>query len=415
MANFQYLARDKKGDSVENVIEAPSRFEAIGMLKSQGLTVVSVAPLIEKRIRTQTRREKIKKKQKRVREHKIGLRATAIFCRQLSVAVNAGITIMDALRFIAEDIEEPYFKQVLTEIVNDLRAGKHFSEALAKHKKIFSPLFVALMRTAEESGTMHKTLDYLSHYLEKSERLNRKIHSITAYPAFIFIFFILAILIFTLFVLPRFEAIFFDFGAQLPKITQIVFGVNRFLIRHFPIIASAVVAVMVAVVIYGRTIKGRYNIDKFKLKIPLFGELIRKSSLCKFCRNLGVMVSSGVSIEKAIKITSHVCNNKLLEESFEKVRQRIITGTDISGSLGREKVFPRLMVRMVGIGESSGRLVQMLDRISDMYEDEVEGTIMVATSLFEPVMIVVFGGIVLVMVLAIYFPVFKVAMTMRGG
>jgi type IV pilus assembly protein PilC len=414
---FEYTARDSSGKLVKGTLEAKTRFDAIAQLKHQALTVIILSKLkgkqqVEGKATDETQAKKKKKGLFDVK--RVSLRDLSVFSRQLSVSINSGVTILDSLRCIGEDMDNPYFKDVIEEVVNDVNTGSSLSEAMAKHKKVFGALFVALVRSAEESGSMPKMLDYLATYLEKSVALLIKIRSITAYPIFVAAFFVVVVILMTLFIIPRFDDIFSSFEAELPWLTQTVFRTNRFVIRNFPIFFILAVLACIAFIMYNRTPKGRFQVDKFKLKLPLFGKLLQKISIARFCQVLAVMIRGGVPIGIALEVASDVCDNRVIEKSIKEVRDQVMHGSDISTSLGRDPVFPRFVVRMISIGESSGKLDEVLDKIKQMYEDQIEGTIMVATSLFEPIVISLFGVFVLIILLSIYIPIFKLALSMKG-
>lgn len=415
MQEFTFTARDTSGKSVIDSLRAKSQYEALAQLKGNGLTVISIEPLtLKHKIKSSESKSTAAKKRKSlVMKKRVSSQELSTFCRQLSVSINSGVPLIESLSGIAEDMDSPYFKEILLAIIDDIHKGGHFSDAIAKYKNVFTPVFIALVRSAEESGSLNQVFEYLSQYLEKGVRLKQKIQSITAYPLFILGFFIIVVFIVTIFILPRFESIFMGLGAKLPTITRIIFDLNRFFINSLIWFILSAFAFIAAFVLYYRTEKGRYNIDKLKLRLPIFGSLIKKYSIARLCRVLAIMIQGGVSIETAIEISSQACGNKVLERSLGYVREQIITGAGISASLRHDDNFPNLVLRMIGIGESSAQLPQVLNKVSDMYEDQVEGSTMILTSLFEPVIIIVFGGVVLMLVLAIYMPIFSSAMGMR--
>jgi type IV pilus assembly protein PilC len=293
-----------------------------------------------------------------------------------------------------------------------LDEGLPFSQAIGRESGVFDRLFLALIRAAEESGSMTETLGYLATALEKSDKLARKVRSIMAYPIFIGVFFVIVIVIMTLFILPRFQEVFAGFGGKLPLLTRVVLGGNKFIITHLLEIMAIILGAIVLVMVYVRTSVGRTQRDAFLLKLPIAGNLIRKISVARFCRNLGIMLRGGVPVTTAITIAAEVLGNRAMEATLRRTHDRIVEGNDIASSLDT-KAFPRLVVRMVGVGESSGRLPEVLDKVADLYEDQIEGSIMVATALFEPFIIIFFGCIILVFVMAIYLPVFTVAATAK--
>jgi type IV pilus assembly protein PilC len=410
MPVYQYSARNASGDVIKAAVSAASRYEALASLYGQGLTVISLEGADESLLADPASPRRVSARH--MLFGRITLTDKATFCRQLAVSVSAGIPLRESLESIAADMENPAFATVLEEVVRGLHEGQTFSQTVAAHERVFSRLFVALIRAAEEAGTMAATLEYLAASLEKADRLARKIRSITAYPMFVFVIFCVAAAIMTLFVLPRFQDVFSSFHAQLPLLTRTVLAVNRAILDNLLLILLVILAVVVAIAWYGRTPSGRMNIDALKLKLPFFGLCIRKMSIARFCRNLGVMIHGGVPVATAIEIAAESLGNVVMEQALLASRERIMAGSGIAASLDRA-VFPRLVTRMVGVGESSGRLPEVLGRVSDMYDDQVEGSIMVATSLFEPMIICVFGVIILVLVMAIYLPVFSMASTVK--
>jgi len=411
MPLFEYVAKTSRGMEVRSSLEAASRHDALGELQTKGLTVVELSAADDDMLKTVAAASAPtpRPRKRRLLEARVSLTDRAIFCRQLSIAVGAGVPLREALESIAEDVDSGALSDILGRITQRLHDGQPFSEAIATEKKLFSPLFTALIRAAEEAGSLPLTLSEMAVSMERAERLGRKIKSVTSYPIFVAVFFCIVSLIMTLFVVPSFEESFGDLNADLPRLTIMVFSFNRFFIRNFPAIAGVLIGLTVALVLYGRTKAGRLRFDAIVLRLPLFGPCLQKFSIARFCRNLAMMVQGGVPIALAMEISSQTCGNQSLERSLLQARERILNGQDISSSLGQERHFPRLVIRMVSIGETSGRLPEVLDKVSDVYEDQVEATIMTAMSLFEPVIICVFGIAILLLVLAIYVPVFTVA------
>jgi type IV pilus assembly protein PilC len=411
MALYNYIAKNKEGQEVRSSLESGTRLEALEALRKKGLTVVDLfsvenghpvalrMPLSE--LRKQKHGVGIAKK--------IKLIDLALLCRQLAISINAGVPLRDALESMEGDLEHPTLRRVLKDVAQKLNDGKSFSEAVASHPKVFNAMFCGLIRVAEESGTLPGTLAQLADYLERTEKLQRKVRSMAAYPSFIAGFFVLVCLVMTLFVVPKFTDIFDGLGANLPPLTQVVFSVNRFLLDNFILVAFSVFILFTVLVLYGRTDGGAYRKDRIKLNIPAIGTWIRKYVIARFCRNLSIMVHSGVPISTALEICSEASGNAVTGRALVEARDRILSGNSIASSLSQSMDFPRLLVRMVGVGEDSGRLPEVLDKIADMYEDQVETDLTTAMALFEPVVIAVFGGFILILVLAVYIPIFTVS------
>ena len=408
MPLYQYVARDAGGEVTESSLSADSRFDALSLLRSQGLTVIELhgtGAWEDQAGNTGTRR---KRRTTPLWRARIGLTEKALICRQIAISVTSGVPLRETIASITEDMTNPSFKEVLTGVLARLHDGHSFSEALAGYQKVFGRLFVSLMRSAEEAGSMPETLEHLSNSLERSDRLARKVRTIASYPIFVMGIFVLICLVMTLFVLPKLRESFATLHSDLPALTQAVFGVNEFIVAHFWLFAAGAAGLSALYVIYKRTPTGKRQLDQMKLRVPFFGECLRKLALARICRNLAIMLRGGVPVTTAIEITSEVCGNQVLENALLDARDRIVQGNDIASSLGYSGTFPSLVVRMVHVGETSGRLPQVLEKVSDTYEDQAEGAIMVATSMLEPVMICVFGANVLALVLAIYMPALSI-------
>ena len=405
MPDYRYSAKDSSGREVAGVYSAASRFEALSQLHERGLTVTDISDEGVGIGGLEVVKVPVKKG---VGFGGISMAEKAIFCRQLSISVSAGIPLLESLESIAADLENGAFRRVLERVLKKLDDGAPFSQAIAGEPKVFDRLFVSLIRTAEEAGSLTETLNYLATSMEKNDRLARKIKSIMAYPMFIGGFFILISGIMTVFVLPQFQDIFAGYGNNLPKLTRMVFAFNTFLIHNTLWIFLGIVAAIVLGTMYAATSVGRLQIDGVVMRLPIFGDIVRKLAVSRFCRNFGIMMAGGVPVATAIEIAAEVLGNKVMEASMKSTRNKIMAGNSIASSLDK-KVFPRLVARMVGVGESSGRLPEVLTKVADVYEDQVEGTIMVAISLLEPIIIAVFGGLILLLVMAIYLPVFSSA------
>ncbi|VGO17538.1 Type II secretion system protein F [Pontiella desulfatans] len=420
MASFSYIAKNKEGQEVRSSLEAATRLEALEALRKKGLTVVDLfnvedAPSSAKPALAKVKTAKPAKvpRQSFSFASKVKMTDLAVFCRQLAISVNAGVPLRDAIEGIGMELEHPVLKRISIDIVQQLHDGRSFSEAIARHPKVFNEMFHGLVKVAEESGKLPGTLRQLADYLEKADRLRRRIKAMAAYPIFIGIFFIIVCMIMTLFILPQFTDIFGGQGAELPAFTKLVFGVNEFFVDNFLVIVVGVVLSTTAFVLYGRTPAGSYQKDKFKLAMPYAGGCLKKYILARFCRSMAIMVHSGVPISNALEICADATGNQLLKRNVLGVREMIMTGNRIASSLEKSGIFPGLIVRMVAVGEDSGQLPEVLDNVSDLYEDQVEVSVMTSMALFEPLVICVFGAFILMLVLAIYLPIFTVSTGMH--
>jgi type IV pilus assembly protein PilC len=405
MATFTYTAKQSDGEIVRATLRADSRHGALGQLRARGLIPLSIEEVGRGRKRTRTRKRGSFTRW----GGGISTADRALFCRQLAISVNAGVPLRESLESITEDLDKPGFKRVLEQIVDQLHAGTSFSDALVQHPAAFNTLFVALIKAAEEAGSLPQTLEELAAAEERTQQMQTKIRSITAYPIFVAIFFCIVCVIMTLFVLPKFQKIFSGYDTELPRVTQIVFGINEFLIDNVLFIGGGIAILVIGLYIWSRTTAGQYMFDALKLKIPYFGPCVMKFAVARFCQNFSTMIKGGVPVATAMEMAAATCGNRIMERSLLQARDRIIEGAGISESLERDVKLPRLVVRMVSVGESSGRLPEVLERISVVYQEQVEAAVMVATSLFEPLVICLFGIVVLVLVMAVYLPVFSAA------
>jgi type II secretory pathway component PulF len=411
MTTYKYKAKDSQGSVVESTIQAESRQEVLSMLRSKGLTTISLEE--NETDNGESKKKKVRGPRKPIMSPRVRLPDITVFCRSLSISVNAGVPLRESLESIHEDMDNPALKKVLSDVVDGLHKGQAFSDTLAVHPKVFTPIFVGLIRAAEESGALALTLGQLAFYLERTEKLQRKIKSIMAYPAFVAGFFAVVCLLMALVILPKFQEIFGGFGSDLPPLTRFVFGLNQFFIDNAWVFFGVLIALVIGYKFYRKTPKGHRQTDAFMLKIPFFGTCLQKFIIARFCRSLSIMVKGGVPIAHAIEVTAAVTGNTVLEDALLRCREQIIAGGGIAKSLDSQELFPRLLIRMLSVGEEAGQLPEVLEKVSDVYEDQVEGSIMVSTAMAEPIVICVFGALVLVLVISIYMPIFTVATKMR--
>lgn len=421
MALYSYIAKTKDGQEVRSTQNAATRLDALEILRKKGLIVVDLFSVEEQ---SQNAPKKIILKDTVTPEKKpaasffsgsskVKMTELAVFCRQLAIAVNAGLPLRDAIEGIGMELENPVLRRISGDMVRQLHDGRSFSQAVAMHPKVFNSMFQGLIKVAEESGTLPSTLKELASYMERADKLQRRIKSMSTYPMFIGIFFIAVCLIMTLFILPQFSDIFAGQGNELPGITKFVFGLNTFLVDNILLIFVAVVMLVAGISLYRRTPGGSFQWDKLKMNIPYVGGCIKKYVLARFCRSLSIMVHSGVPISSALEICADATGNQLIKRNVLNVRELIMSGNRISASFEQADVFPGLIVRMVSVGEDSGQLPEVLDNVSDLYDDQVEVSIMTTMALFEPLIICVFGVFILMIVMAIYMPIFSVSSGMQ--
>ncbi len=402
---FQYTACDKSGRRIKAIEKAETMAMLVSRLKNQGLTALSISEMKPARAGFGAWRigwfARVSRKE------------LAVFSRQLASILHAGILLTEALHTIAEDMENQYFSHVINQIVKDVNAGTGFSAALSRYPNIFPATYLAVIKSGEEIGNLAATMTSLAKYLEDYERMREKFRSAMLYPIFLSGFLIFVVAIIVIFIIPRFKKIFAQAGAQMPLLTRIVVGISEFCIRHA---FAALVALIVAGIVSWFLLKIpkiRYAVDARLLKLPHLGKLIRKAFIARFCRTFSVLLGGGVGIATALTVSGDVVSNTFIRHLIGMVKDAVISGVAIADAMRSHETFPRIVVKMVAIGEKSGKLDDMLRRSAEYYEQELETTLNNFSSLLEPVFIIVIGGVVLTVVLALYLPIFKIAAAVR--
>jgi type IV pilus assembly protein PilC len=399
MPTFKYAAKERGGAPVNGVTEAQDQKALVEALRKQDLTILSIKEISKK--------NSVSFLSKWGGGVKLG--ELVLFSRQMATMIDAGIPLVQALEIISEQIENKSFRAITTDVKKDVASGMGFNEALAKHPRAFSPLFVNMIKAGESSGALDSIMDRLAQYLEKTDSLIRKVRSAMIYPAVVSFMALVITLILMMKVVPVFKSIFEDFGSELPGPTLVLVTLSDFLIAHF---VEWFIVSFIGFVFLGRFIrteKGRWMMDRFKLKMPIFGIIMRKVAVSKFSRTLATLVKSGVPILTALEIVGKTANNKVIEQAVEKVRGSIREGENITTPLARSKVFPPLVVRMISVGEQTGELEKMLTKIADFYDDQVDAAVSGITSLIEPLIIAFLGTVVGGIVICMFLPIFKIS------
>lgn len=404
MPNFKYTAKDDSGKTVSGIFEAADYAAAVDMLRKKGLTIMSVNESAAKSniFAVSFGRKKVK------------IEDLVVFSRQLATMVDAGIPLVGALDILGDKIEHKAFGEVISKIRNDVETGSSFSDAISKHKKIFSPLFVNMVRAGESSGMLDDILDRLALYLEKTSRLQKKIVSALIYPAVVSAMAAGITLLLLLKVIPVFKEIFSGFGAELPKPTAVLIAVSDGLQKYFPVVAIITVAIAFLAAKYVKSERGRLQYDSLMLKLPIFGVLFTKVAISKFTRTLSTLIKSGVPILNSLEIVGKTSGNKAVEKAVETVRANVREGESIAEPLARSKIFPPMVVRMVSVGEQSGELEKMLSKIADFYDEQVDAAVSGLTSLIEPLIIAFLGVVIGTIVICMFLPIFKITSVVGG-
>ncbi|MBL1175307.1 type II secretion system F family protein [Pantanalinema sp. GBBB05] len=341
---------------------------------------------------------------------KVTVKDKAIFSRQFATLVNAGVAMVRGLGVLSEQCQNPKLKKALTDISSDVQQGVNLSDAMRKHPQCFDGLYVSMVQAGEVGGVLDEVLNRLAKLLEDIARLQNQIKSAMSYPVTVGV---LATLIFfgmVRFLLPIFAKIFDEIGVDLPEFTQMMMNISYFV--QSPINLALTVAIIIGAVFayrqYYKTRVGRETMDRFFLKMPLFGDLIQKTATARFCRTFGALTRSGVPILTCLEIVRDTAGNQVIANAVDEAKREIQTGGMISIALQKEQVFPLMAIQMISIGEETGELDKMLSKVADFYEDEVEQAVKALTSIMEPIMIVLLGGMVGSILLAMYLPMFKV-------
>lgn len=429
MANFQYTALDAKGEQTTGAVQASTDAEAIQILRGQGLYPTQVIEEGKGKLNTPKGKSAAKAKAKPMSASAKGKVVKAggrikpkilmIFTRQLATLIDSGLPLLRGLTVLGKQEPNLVLRATVNALADSVQGGSTFSESLAQHPKIFNKLYVNMVKAGELGGVLELVLQRLAEYQEKANKLKNKIVSAMVYPVIV-MFIAVAILIFLmLFIVPRFKDMFSEMGdAELPLISKIVFGFSEFMLSNPFFVPNAVfifIAVVVAVFLFnlwGTTKGGRNSIDNLKLKLPIFGDIQRKSAVSRFSRTLGTLVTSGVPILQALNITRETAGNVVISAAIDKVYEAVKEGESIVTPLQATNVFPAMVISMVDVGEETGQLPEMLLKVADVYDDEVDNAVTALTSILEPIMIVVLALVVGAVVFALFLPLIKVITTM---
>ena len=396
MPTFTYTARDAKGEMKQATVEAPSRDEVMNQLKKQKLQVIKV-----------DEGGAIKKK----KTGSIKMRDIVIFTRQFSTMINSGLPLVQSLQILADQSENPALKEVSRQVVYDVESGNTLADAMRKHPKAFNELYVNMVAAGEAGGILDTILLRLATFIEKNDALVSKVKGAMIYPGVIFTVAGGCISILLIFVIPTFQKMFGDAGVALPLPTQIVIQMSIFLrTKGWMVVVAAVVAFR-SVKKYYATSAGQLVMDRLMLKVPILGDVIRKSAVSRFTRTLGTMISSGVSILEGLEITAKTSGNRVVQDAIMESRASIAGGDTISAPLKKSGVFPPMVISMINVGEQTGGLDEMLTKIADFYDGEVETAVAGLLAMMEPMMIVFLGIVVGGMVVAMYLPIFDMVNT----
>src|SRR5262245_15934315 len=416
MPSFFYRARDINGRAHEGIEIAASEDEVLRMLENSQLIPVfienrapSAAAAVRSRIVLRVR-ELLERWRTSVKPVSV-----ALFARQLSTMISAGLPMVRSLRSISRDHEDKKLGGILERVADDVQKGEPLSTALGKHPGAFSEVFVSLVNTGEVSGTLDRIMDQTATYFERAESLRLKVQAALRYPIFVTTFALAILVVMIVKIIPMFSGIYERFRVQLPLPTLILLAISRAVVSNLLLVTALAAIGTAGVWYFAQTERGRLWIDRVKFNLPLFGPLIRLYAITKFSRTLGILTASGTQILHALKVMRPVPGNKVLERGIDLVRSRVEEGDSLARAMEDAGVFPEMLVQMTATGEETGQLDSMLTRTADFYEQRVTTQVEGLSSLVEPIAIVVLGGIVGVMLLALYLPIFNLGQAMRSG
>ena len=396
---YTYTVRDRNGREITGSLEADSADALTGKLSQMGYFVVSI--------------EEVKKSLKKREIHIFGTRVKSkdmtIFTRQFATMINAGLPLIKCLSILAQQTESQSLSDIITDCQKDVESGRSLSEALSKHPQAFSELYIAMVRAGELGGMLDDVLLRVANQLERDAEIRAKIKSAMTYPLVVLAITVLVVAAMLLFVVPKFANMFTELGGELPAYTKFLVNVSHFLAGWGGLVV--IVAIIGIVIAYRRikaTEKGRLAIDRIKLKLPVAGTLFHKTAMSKFSRTLGTLISSGVPILGALEITGETTGNMVVTRALDGVRAGVKEGETIARPLAQSDVFPPMVTQMIAIGEETGALDVMLAKVSEFYDSEVNSAMDSLSSTIEPVLLVVLGGSVGAIVIALYLPIFKV-------
>ncbi|HUJ09311.1 MAG TPA: type II secretion system F family protein [Verrucomicrobiae bacterium] len=431
MSKFNYVALDTKGHEITGVLEGDDTTVAVRRIHELGYFPTNVTrvrsdrktntppsrPKTAVRHRTTLLRKGAGQTELKIfQSNKVGSKVLTVFSRQLAALIDAGLPLLRGLDVLREQEENPVLRRTIGRVSEAIESGSTFSDALAQHPKVFNGLYVNMVRAGEVGGVLDVTLDRLAAFQEKAQKIKGKITAALVYPLVVMCVAGAIVSFLMVVIVPKFKEIFADLleGRPLPALTQVVIGASTLVKERFWLVAVTIFGVWLAVKLASRTTKGRYALDALKLKAPIFGKLIRKASIARFARTLGTLISSGVPILQALTIVRDTTGNAAIAPAITRVHDAVKEGERIVQPLKASRVFPPLVVSMVDVGEQTGALPDMLLKVADIYDDEVDNAVAGITSLLEPIMIVFLAVVVGTIVIAMFLPLISI-LTIFGG
>lgn len=424
MPRYTYVALDSRGQEANGVIEANTQNEAIGALRQSGYFPKSIAEESKAKPgkapkavgKTAAKDLKVNINIPFLQRQTVKGKTLMIFTRQLATLIDAGLPLLRGLTVLSKQEPDLVLRKTILSLAEAVQSGGTFSESLAGHPKIFNKLYVNMVKAGELGGVLELVLIRLAEFQEKAQKIKNKVVSAMFYPIIVLVIAIAIMAFLLVFIVPKFQQIFDDMlgGKPLPLLTQFVIGVSNLIKNNSLIIVAVVIAAVVGFKVFQKTAKGAELIDKAMLKLPLFGDLTRKNSISRFSRTLGTLVTSGVPILQALNITRETAGNLIIAQAITKVHDAVKEGESIVNPLEASGVFPPMVISMIDVGEETGQLPEMLLKVAEVYDDEVDNAVAGLTSLLEPIMIVFLAVIVGTIVIALFLPLISIISGMQA-
>jgi type IV pilus assembly protein PilC len=399
MKSYKYIARDCSGTRKEGLTQAAGAHDVLTWLRQQGFTPVSVNEVSAG----------AKEKHRAAKRKRIKAADLAALCSQLTIMLEGGIPITAALNTVAEDVDNPQLQEVLQRVGEKMQKGEPFSESIAQFPRVFNQLARAIILAGEIGGNLPAALQRLAEYFENRDKLISKVRSAISYPIFMFSFIVVLVIFIMTFIIPRFRSIFDELGGDLPAFSKAFMAFYDGLRDNVLYIIGSVVFLIVSAVFISRTKKGHYVFSRISLRLPLIGKILVQAFIAMFCRTMGTLLAAGVSVLEVFDILSSMTRNDIIKSAITQTKEHVVGGSHVSLSMSAAGFFPNMVVKMVQVGEESGSLATVLEKTAHYYERKVEATITVVMNLLEPIMIVTVGAIVMVIVLALYLPIFSMS------
>ena len=392
---IQYRATGKDGKTTQGVLEARDVNEAVGFLRSKGLLPLYVKEVAEQTFSLSRFFQKTSNQD------------VVLFTRQLSSILSSGLTLMQALNILKDQVQNPEMKQIVTSLIADVQEGKTFADAISKYPKVFSPVYISLIRAAESSGFLDKVLLRLADNLEKQQKLKSTIRSALAYPVIVVILMGVVMTVMMLFVMPQLSTLYQQLNIPLPFTTQVVLGVSNFILTFWPFIVGLLLVAGFGYTRWVKTESGKLIVDSVMLKLPVFGNLIRKTIMAEFARTFGLLVGSGTLVVQSLNESADTAGNVIYRSAIEEIAKRVEKGVTIGDAMAAFDIFPPILVQMVKIGEQTGKLDESLLKVSEYFEREVDGTVKNLTTAMEPFIMIVLGIGVAFLIISIITPIYS--------